>query len=75
MQSSKEWQGETRRPSSMNNAKKQKKTTERERVEIAKKIRDIKGIFHAKMGTIKDRKNKDLTEAEEIKMRSQEYKE
>ena len=70
MQSSKEWQGETRRPSSMNNAKKQRKTTERERVEIAKKIKDIKGIFHAKMGTIKDRNSKDLTEAEDIKMRS-----
>ena len=54
----------------MNNAKKQRKTTERERVEIAKKIKDIKGIFHAKMGTIKDRNSKDLTEAEDIKMRS-----
>ena len=34
-----------------------------------KKMRDIKGIFHAKMGTIKDRNVKDLTEAEEIKKR------
>ena len=34
-----------------------------------KKIRDTKGIFHAKMGTIKDRNSKDLTEAEEIKKR------
>ena len=34
-----------------------------------KKIRDTKGTFHAKMGTIKDRKGKDLTEAEEIKKR------
>ena len=33
------------------------------------KIRDTKGIFHAKMGSIKDRKSKDLTEAEEIKKR------
>ena len=32
-----------------------------------KKIRDTKGIFHAKMGTIKDRNGKDLTEAEDIK--------
>ena len=39
------------------------------------KIRDTKGIFHAKMGTIKDRNRKDLTEAEEIKMRWQEYTE
>ena len=37
-----------------------------------KKIRDIKGIFHAKMGTIKDRNGMDLTEAENIKKRWQE---
>ena len=37
-----------------------------------KKTRDTKGIFHAKMGTIKDRNGKDLTEAEEIKKRWQE---
>ena len=35
--------------------------------DLVKRIRDIKGIFHAKMGTIKDRNGKDLTEAEEIK--------
>ena len=40
-----------------------------------KKIRDTKGTFHAKMGTIKDRNGKDLTEAEEIKKRWQEYTE
>ena len=40
-----------------------------------KKIRDIKGTFHAKMGTIKDRTGSDLTEAEEIKKRWQEYTE
>ena len=38
-----------------------------------KKIRDIKGKFHAKMGTIKDRNDMDLTEAEDIKKRWQEY--
>ena len=38
-----------------------------------KKIRDTKGIFHAKMGTIKERNGKDLTQAEEIKKRGQEY--
>ena len=38
-----------------------------------KKIRDTKGIFHAKMGTIKDRNGMDLTEAENIKKRLQEY--
>ena len=37
-----------------------------------KKIRDTKGILHAKMGTIKDRNSKDLREAEEIKKRWQE---
>ena len=37
--------------------------------DLFKKIRDTKGIFHAKMGTIKDRNGKDLTEAEEIKNR------
>ena len=40
-----------------------------------KKTRDIKGIFHAKMGSIKDRNGMDLTEAEEIKKRWQEYTE
>ena len=40
---------------------------------LFKKIRDTKGIFHAKMGTIKDRNSMDLTEAEDIKKRWQEY--
>ena len=39
------------------------------------KIRDSKGIFHAKMGLIKDRNGRDLTEAEDIKKRWQEYTE
>ena len=43
--------------------------------DLFKKIRDTKGRFHAKMGTIKDRNRKDLTEAEEIKKRWQEYTE
>ena len=43
--------------------------------DVFKKIRDSNGIFHAKMGTIKDRNSKDLTEAEEIKKRWQEYTE
>ena len=43
--------------------------------DLFKKIRDIKGIFHAKMDTIKYRNSKDLTEAEEIKKRWQEYTE
>ena len=40
-----------------------------------KKIRDIRGTFHAKMGTIKDRNGMDLTEAEDIKKRWQQYTE
>ena len=43
--------------------------------ELFKKIRDIKGTFHAKMGTIKDRDGMDLTEAEDIKKGWQEYTE
>ena len=42
---------------------------------LFKKIRDTKGTFHAKMGTIKDRNGMDLTEAEDIKKRGQEYPE
>ena len=42
---------------------------------IFKKIRDIKGSFHAKMGSIKDRNGMDLTEAEDIKKTWQEYTE
>ena len=43
--------------------------------DLFKKIRDTKGIFDAKMGSIKDRNGKDLTEAEDIKKRWQEYTE
>ena len=42
--------------------------------DLFKQIRDTKGTFHAKMGSIKDRNAKDLTEAEDIKKRWQEYK-
>ena len=43
--------------------------------DLFKKIRDTKGTFHAKMGSIKDRTGRDLTEAEDIKKRWQEYTE
>ena len=43
--------------------------------DIFKKTRDTKGTFHAKMGSIKDRNGSDLTEAEDIKKRWQEYTE
>ena len=68
MQSSKEQQGEIRKPSSAIRAKKQRKTTEWERLrDLFKKIRDTKGAFHAKMGSIMDRNGMDLTEAGDIK--------
>ena len=41
--------------------------------DLSKKIRDSKGTFHAKIGSIKDRNGMDLTEAEDIKKRWQEY--
>ena len=41
--------------------------------ELFKKIRDTKGTFHAKMGSVKDRNGRDLTEAEDIKKKWQEY--
>ena len=43
--------------------------------DLFKKVRDTKGPFHAKMGSIKDRNDMDLTEAEDIKKRRQEYTE
>ena len=43
--------------------------------DLFKKIRDTKGIFHAKIGTIKDKNNMDITEAEDIKKSWQEYTE
>ena len=52
----------------MINANKDRKTIEWGRPEISpKKLRDTKGTFHAKMGSIKDRNGMDLTEAEDIK--------
>ena len=43
--------------------------------DLFKKIRDTKGTFHAKMGTIKDRNGMDLTETDDIKKRQQKYTE
>ena len=43
--------------------------------ELFRKIRDTKGTFHAQMGSVRDRKDMDLTEAEDIKKRWQEYTE
>ena len=58
----------------MISAKKSRKTTEWERLEISSRKLDTKGTFHAKMGSIKDRNGMDLTEAEDIK-KWQEYTE
>ena len=55
--------------------RKESDTTERLHFLSFKKIRDTKGIFHAKMGTIKDRNGIDLTEAEDIKKRWPNYTE
>ena len=58
----------------MINAKKHRKAREWERLEIIfRKIRDTKGTFHAKMGTIMIRNVRDITEAEDIKKKWQEY--
>ena len=58
----------------MNNAKKQReKNTMGKTRDLFKKIRDTKGIFHAKMSSIKDRNGMNPTEAEDIKKRWQKY--
>ena len=76
MQRSKEQQGEIRKPSLVIKAKKERKTIEWERLEISSRKLEIpKGTFHTKMGSIKDRNGLDLTEAEDIKKRWQEYTE
>ena len=71
MQSSKEQQGEIRKPSSAISAKQQNGKTR----DLFKKIRDTKRTFHAKMGSIKDRNGIDLTKTEDIKKKQQEYTE
>ena len=59
----------------MNGAKKQRKNRIGKTRDFFKKIRDTKGTFPAKMGMIEDRDSMDLTEAEDIKKRWQEYTE
>ena len=68
MQTSKEWQGEIRKPSSVIKEKNRMGKTR----DLFKKIRDTKGTFHVKMGTMKDRNYMDLTEADNIKKMCQE---
>ena len=75
MQSAKELQGEVIKASSAINAKIEKNNTMGKTRDLFKKIRDTKGTFHAKLGSTKDRNGMDLTEAEDIKKRWQEYTE
>ena len=71
MQSSKEQQGEITKPSSVIEENNRRGKTR----DLLKKIRDTKGTFHAKMGSVKDRNGMDLTEAEDIKKMCQDYTE
>ena len=76
MQSSKEPQGEIRKPSVSDQSKEIEENNRMGKTrDLFKRIRDTKGTFHAKMGSIKDRNGRDLTEAEDIKKRWQEYTE
>ena len=76
MQSSKEQQGEIKKDFFSNQCKEIEENNRMGKTrDLFKKIRDTKGTFHAKMGSIKDRNGKDLTEAEDIKKRWQEYTE
>ena len=68
MQSSKEQKGEIRKPSSLISAKKEENNRMGKTRDLFKKIRDTKETFHAKMGSIKDRNNMDLREAENIEV-------
>ena len=58
-----------------NQCKEMENNRTRKTRDLFKKIRDTKGTFHAKMGSIKDRNGLDLTESEDIKKRWQEYTE
>ena len=73
MLSSKEKQGEIRKPSSVISAKKEENNRMGKTRDLFKKIRDTKGTFLAKVSKIKDRNCMNLTEAEDIKKRWQKY--
>ena len=75
MQSAKEEQREIRKPSSDQCKEIEENNRMRKTRNLFKKIRDTKGTFLAKMGTIKDKNGRDLTEAEDTKKRWQEYTE
>ena len=76
MQSSKEQQGEIKIAFLSDQCKEIEENNRKGKTrDLFKKIRDAKGTFHAKMGSIKDRNDMDLTEAKDIKKRWQEYTE
>ena len=76
MQNSREQQEQIKTFLNEKGKKKKQRTIEWQRLgDLSKKIGDTKRIFHAKMGTIKDRNGMDLTEAEDIKKRWQEQTE
>ena len=77
MQNAREYQGEIRKASFLYDQCKEIEENKRmgKTRALFKKIRDTKGTFHAKMCSIKDRNGRDLTEAEDIKKRWQEYTE
>ena len=76
MQSSKEYQGEIRKPFLSDQCKEIEENNRMGKTRhLFKKIRDIKGTFQAKMDSIKERNGIDLTEAQDIKKRWQEYTE
>ena len=69
MQSSKEKQGEVRKPSSVINEKRDENNRMEKTRDLFKKIKNTKGTLHAKVGTIKGRNGIDLKKAEDIKKR------
>ena len=73
MQSSKEKQGEVRKPSSVINEKRDENNRMEKTRDLFKKIKNTKGTLHAKVGTIKGRNGIDLRKAEDIKKRWHEY--
>ena len=75
MQSSREQQGEMRKPSSVIRAKNRGKQQKGKGQRSLQENQRYKGTFHAKMGSIEDRNGMDLTEAEDVKKRWQEYTE
>ena len=75
MQSSKEYQGDIRKFFQISVQRNRGKQQNGKDQRSLQENRDTKGLFHAKMGSIKDRNCMDLTEAEDIKKRCQEYTE